>query len=105
MRLGATLIAGILVFACVTRVRPLRLGASVCRPFAAAAAMVLLIRLAAVKTGVVVVDLAMSIALGGVAYVAALVTIWAASGRPDGAEKTAFALLRSRVGFQRRGAV
>lgn len=101
---GATLITGIVVFARVARVPPLRLGAAVCRPFAAAAVMCLLVRLAAVETGLIVVDLAFSIALGGVAYAAALVAIWAASGRPEGAEKTAFALLRSRVGFQLRGA-
>ena len=102
---GGTLLAGILVFARVARVPPLRLGAAVCRPFAAAAAMFLLVRLAALETGMIAVDLGLSIALGGVAYVAALVTIWAASGRPDGAEKTAFALLHSRVRSQRCGAV
>lgn len=100
---GATLVAGILVFARIACVPPLRLAAAVCRPFAAAAAMCLLVRLAAVDTGLVVVDLGLSVALGGVAYGAALGVIWAASSRPTGAEETAYALLRSQIGIRLGG--
>ncbi|MGQ0589480.1 MAG: oligosaccharide flippase family protein [Sphingosinicella sp.] len=97
-----TLLAGMLVFARVSRVSTMRLAATVGRPFAAAAAMFLLVKLAAVETGYALADLGLSISLGAAAYAAALLSIWVASGRPEGAESTALALLRDRLGAQLR---
>lgn len=90
---GATLLAGVAVFSRIARAPPLQLIGAVCRPFLAAAAMCMVVRLASVQTGFLVVDLGLSIVLGAAIYVAALAAIWAASGRPDGAEKTAFIML------------
>ena len=93
----ATLIAGILVFARIVLVETWRLAAAVARPFAAAAAMFLLVRLAAPHTGLAIADLGLSVALGAAAYAAALAAIWGLGGRPDGAEAAALALVRSRL--------
>lgn len=100
--------AGLLLVALVTLARVagtgfVSLAVPVARPFAAAGAMLLLVRLADPATGMAAVDLPIEVAIGASGYATALLLLWAASGRPPGAEAEALGLLR-RLPWARRSA-
>ena len=95
------LAAGTLVIARVAGVAVLGPAAAVARPFAAAAAMLVLVRLAGPDSGIAALDLALEVTLGAGVYAAALWLLWVAAGRPAGAEAEALSLLERFV--PRRG--
>ena len=87
------LAAGMMVIARVAGVAVLGPAAAVARPFAAAAAMLVLVRLAGPASGIAAFDLALEVALGAGVYAAGLWLLWVAAGRPAGAEAEAMLLL------------
>lgn len=88
------LAGGIAVIARRAGLGALALGAHVVRPFAAATLMALAVRYGAPETGSALADLTAGILLGLAAYPALLLGLWAAAGRPEGAESEAVAQLR-----------
>jgi O-antigen/teichoic acid export membrane protein len=109
--LGATsalLAAGLVAMA---RLAGVRLGVfvtAVGRPFAAAAAMFVAVRLGNPDTGVAAVDLGCGMLLGALVYPAAVMLLWFAARRPAGAEahltELAVSLIRRFDLFQWRRA-
>lgn len=91
---------GIVVLARLSGSTSARLAVAVLRPFLAGAAMFLVIVLASLATPAPLITLALNVTLGTAVYFAALMLIWAAAGRPEGAESELIRLL-SRF---RRGA-
>lgn len=63
------------------------LAAAVIRPFAAALAMLAILRLVAIDTGNVMLDLLIAVPFGGILFALFLSLFWLAMGRPEGAEK------------------
>jgi len=92
------LAAGMLVIA---RVAGTGLGAlvlPVLRPFAAAGAMLALVRYGAPATGSLAADLGLGVALGAAGYAAILLALWQVGERPAGAEGEAVALAAGAAG-------
>lgn len=83
------LAAGTLTIARIASTRAWRLAGHVARPFAAASAMLICIRLAGLDTGSPLADLAINAALGASIYAAALLLLWLVFSRPAGAEAQA----------------
>lgn len=98
---GTLLIVGILVIARIAGVPTIRLFGAAARPFAAAGAMLLLLRATDWSTPYAALDLAISVGVGALVYAAGQLLLWAASWCPAGAEAEAIGLLR-RFG-KRRG--
>lgn len=90
---GAVLVVGIIVIGRVAKTSAFGLAAGIVRPFAAGAAMLMVLRLADVDTGTALLDLALSVAAGAAIYAAAIFLLWTLAGRPAGAEAKAAALL------------
>jgi O-antigen/teichoic acid export membrane protein len=88
------LLVALVALAHVARTGFAALAVPVARPFAAAGAMLLVVRVADPGTGMAAVDLPIEVAVGAATYVAALFLLWMASGRPAGAETEVFALVR-----------
>jgi lipopolysaccharide exporter len=91
---AALLVTAVVVLARTARVGAASLALPVARPFAAAAAMLLLVRLADPESGIATVDLFAGMATGAAGYAVALALLWLASGRPAGAEAEAVAFVR-----------
>lgn len=93
-----TLLWGIAVIARQTRSGAPAMVWQVARPFLAALAMFAIIRLLAWPDVAPVLSLGTKVLAGIPLYVAGVFAIWAACGRPAGAEATAIALIRSAAG-------
>jgi O-antigen/teichoic acid export membrane protein len=90
---SALLAAGTLVIAHVAGLAVIGPAAAVARPFAAAAAMLVLVRLTDADSGIAALDLALEVALGAAVYAVGLRLLWVAAGRPAGAEAEAAGLI------------
>lgn len=98
----ALLAAGAFAIARVAGVGIAGFVAPIGRPFAAAAAMFVVLRLFAPETGVPLADLLLGIPLGAGVYAATALALWLAAARPAGAEGQALELLQSMLAAQRR---
>jgi O-antigen/teichoic acid export membrane protein len=82
------------VLAGYAKTPPVALAMNLVRPAAAAVVMTLILwGPAAIETGSALLDLAIEIAVGAASYAAALLLLWAACGRPEGAESELVRLL------------
>ena len=100
----ALLAVGICVIAKVAGVSAAAFAAPIGRPFAAAAAMFVAVRLLDPQTGIAAADLTIGVMLGAVVYAATVVVLWLAARRPAGAEAQALELLQSALAPYRRRA-
>ncbi|HEV2866648.1 MAG TPA: hypothetical protein VGX37_09040, partial [Allosphingosinicella sp.] len=104
---GALLAFATFYLAHVARAAPHRLFAPVLRPFAAASLMLVLVRLGQPHTGSTFADLMIEVVAGAAAYVFASWLLWAAAGRPAGAEAEAMKFagrVRMPLRWRRRSA-
>lgn len=91
---GTLLALGTAAISRTAGLKPFALAGPVLRPFAAALAMLLLVRAAAPETGYALADLAFAVPFGAAVYAGALLLIWFVAGRPQGAESETLALAR-----------
>ena len=98
----ALLAVGASVIARVAGVDAAAFLAPIGRPFAAAAAMFAVLRLAAPQTGLALADLLIAVPLGALVYFGSIAALWVTAGRPAGAEAQAVQLLQSTLAAQRR---
>ncbi|HEX8640006.1 MAG TPA: oligosaccharide flippase family protein [Allosphingosinicella sp.] len=103
---GGVLLVGTIVLSRVARSSLISLVIPIVRPFLAAVAMLVLVRVADPSSGSAVLDLTVEVLTGAAAFSSMLFLLWLASGRPAGAEAEAVDFLRrSRLARRLRSAL